>query len=174
MSEEVHQEVSPREPGENNSAYVPKFKYQEITICRKPPPSRDDTSDEVPNCITAGADSASLSATSPVVSPAAATGVSSARFLGAGAFLTQVHGGSSFCLPSFFMLTERGLQRARRLHCGRDRCPHRRRPRCAWRQWNSCRHGTTTTDAPHSSPKVAWDTVGHSWRLRLRERRLTW
>ena len=41
-------------------------------------------------------------------------------------------------------------------------------------------HGTTTTHAPHSSPKVAWDTtstrcqVGRSWRLRLHERRLTW
>ena len=52
----------------------------------------------------------SLSATSPVVPLAAATGVSSARFfLGAGAFLTQVHGGTGrwafpFCLPSFSML----------------------------------------------------------------------
>ena len=42
-----------------------------------------------------------------------------------------------------------------------------------------CTHGTTTTHAPHSSPKVAWDTtstrcqVGRSWRLRLHERRLT-
>ena len=43
------------------------------------------------------------------------------------------------------------------------------------------RHGTTTTThAPHSSPKVAWDTtstrcqVGRSWRLRLHEQRLTW
>ena len=40
--------------------------------------------------------------------------------------------------------------------------------------------GTTTTHAPHSSPKVAWDTtstrcqVGRSWRLRLHERRHTW
>ena len=60
--------------------------------------------------VTAGAGSASLSATSPVVPLAAAAGVSSARFfLGAGAFLTQVHGGtrrcaSPFCLPSFSML----------------------------------------------------------------------
>ena len=42
------------------------------------------------------------------------------------------------------------------------------------------RHGTTTTHAPHSSPKVAWDTtstrcqVGRSWRFRLHERRLAW
>ena len=62
--------------------------------------------------VTAGASSASLSATSPVVPLAATTGVSSARFfLGAGAFLTQVHGGtrrcaSPFCLPSFSMLRQ--------------------------------------------------------------------
>ena len=62
--------------------------------------------------VTAGAGSASLSATSPVVPLAAAAGVSSARFfLGAGAFLTQVHGGTRrwafpFCLPSFSMLRQ--------------------------------------------------------------------
>ena len=38
VSEEVYQEVSPREPGENDSARVPNFKCQEITICRKPLP----------------------------------------------------------------------------------------------------------------------------------------
>ena len=49
VSEEVYQEVSPREPGENDSACVPKLKGQEITIFKKKPsPSRDDTSDEVP------------------------------------------------------------------------------------------------------------------------------
>ena len=52
----------------------------------------------------------------PVVPLAAAAGVSSARFFrGAGAFLTQVHGGtrgcaSLFCLPSFSMLRQ-GLQK---------------------------------------------------------------
>ena len=62
--------------------------------------------------VTAGAGSASLSATTPVVPLAAAAGVSSAHFfLGAGAFLTQVHGGtrrraSPFCLPSFSMLRQ--------------------------------------------------------------------
>ena len=71
-------------------------------------PHKTDALDHV----TAGAGSASLSATSPVVSLAAAAGVSSARFfLGAGAFLTQVHGGtrrcaSPFCLPSFCMLRQ--------------------------------------------------------------------
>ena len=59
-----------------------------------------------------GAGSASLSATSPEVPPATPAGVSSARFfLGAGAFLTQVHGGtrrcaSPFCLPRFSMLRQ--------------------------------------------------------------------
>ena len=48
--------------------------------------------------VTARAGSTSLSATSPVVPLAAAAGVSSARFfLGAGAFLTQVHGGTRGC-----------------------------------------------------------------------------
>ena len=56
--------------------------------------------------VTAGAGSASLSATSPVVPLAAALGVSSARF-----FLTKVHGGtrgcsSPLCLPSFSMLRQ--------------------------------------------------------------------
>ena len=42
------------------------------------------------------------------------------------------------------------------------------------------RHGTTTTHAPHPSPKPAWGTtstrcqVGRSGRLRLHERRPTW
>ena len=67
---------------------------------------------DAPEHVTAGAGSASLSATSAVVSPAAAAGGSSARlFLGAGAFLTLVHGGtrrcaSPFCLPIFCMLRQ--------------------------------------------------------------------
>ena len=67
---------------------------------------------DAPEHVTAGAGSTSLSATSPVVPLAAAAGVSSARFfLGAGAFLIQVHGGarrfaSPFCLPSFSMLRQ--------------------------------------------------------------------
>ena len=36
VSEEVYQEVSPCEPGENDSARVPKFECQEMTICRTP------------------------------------------------------------------------------------------------------------------------------------------
>ena len=67
---------------------------------------------DAPEHVTAGAGSASLSARPPVVSLTAAAGVSSARsFLGAGAFLTQVHGGtrrcaSPFCLLSFCMLRQ--------------------------------------------------------------------
>ena len=63
---------------------------------------------DAPEHVTAGAGSASLSATSPV----GPLGVSSSRFfLGAGAFLTQVHGGtrrcaSPFCLPSFSTLRQ--------------------------------------------------------------------
>ena len=36
----------PREPGENGSARVPNFECQEMTICRTPSPSHEDTSDE--------------------------------------------------------------------------------------------------------------------------------
>ena len=55
---------------------------------------------------TAGAGSTSLSATSRVV-PLAAAGVSSARFfLGAGAFLTQAHGGTRRCASPFSMLRQ--------------------------------------------------------------------
>ena len=78
--------------------------------------------------------------------PPRGAGVSSARFfLGQDEFITQVHGGtrrcaSPFCLPSFSMLRQalqNGASDAPGAFCGRTRRPHRRRPRCGWRQWNS-------------------------------------
>ena len=39
---------SPRKPGENDSACVQNFTYQERTICSTPHSSHDDTSDDVP------------------------------------------------------------------------------------------------------------------------------
>ena len=48
VSEEVYQEVSPREPGENDSARVPKFQVPGDNDLQNHPSFRDDPSDEVP------------------------------------------------------------------------------------------------------------------------------
>ena len=80
-------------------------------------------------------------------------------------------------------LTERRLRRARRCSL-RPRSPPSSTPPevCLETMGFDFRrgHGTTTTHAPHSSPKAAWVTtstrcqVGRSWRFRLHERRLAW
>ena len=98
----------------------------------------------------------------------AAAGVLSARFfLGAGAFLTQVHGGTRRCASPFFLPSFSMLRQA--LQSGASDAPAAfAAAALAARRGQS----STTKHAPHSSPKVAWDTtstccqvqVGRSWR----------
>ena len=91
--------------------------------------------------VTAGAGSASLSVTSPVVGR-----LECALLPGRGRLPhpgTRRHSWMRLSVLFAELLhvaasvTERCLRRARRLRCGRDRRPHRRRPKCASRQWDS-------------------------------------
>ena len=79
-------------------------KRRSIHALRKHRRSPESHKTDAGEHVTAGASSASLSATSSVMPLAAAAGASSGRFfLGAGAFLTQQHGGTRRCAsPSYF------------------------------------------------------------------------
>ena len=117
--------------------------------------------DRPPEHVTAGAGSASLSATSPV----GPLGVSSSRFfLGAGAFLTQVHGGtrrcaSLFCLLRFSMLRQalqNGASDAPDAFAAAALAPSSTPPEVCPETMEfdiRCTHGTTTTHTPHSPPQ---------------------
>ena len=109
--------------------------------CRKTGGEPDGCVNPTREHVTAGAGSASLSATSPVGTLVAAAGVSSARFFLGGRFprrhsWTRLSVLFAELLHVAASLTERRLRCARRLRCGPARRPHRRLPRCAHRRWN--------------------------------------
>ena len=142
---------------------------------------------DAPEHVTAGAGSASLS----TASRRGAAGRRGGRLECAGTFLTQAHGGTRRCAsPSVCRVSPccgkpcRTAPPMRPTPSLRPRSPPSSTPPEVCPETMDfdirCRHGTTTTHAPHLSPKVAWDTtsarcqVGRTWRLRLHERRLAW
>ena len=156
--------------------------------CRKTGGEPDGCVNPTREHVTAGAGSASLSATSPVGTLVAAAGVSSARFFLGGRFPRR-HSWTRLSVLFAELLHVAASLTERRLRCAptpslRPRSPPSSTPPEVCPQTMESdvrrRRGTTTTHAPHSSPTVAWDRtstrcqVGRSWRLRLHERRLTW
>ena len=135
--------------------------------------------------VTAGAGSASLSATSPVVRASRVRASSWAKTNSSPRYTVALVDAPlrSVCLASPCCGKPYRTETPTRLAPFAPRSPPSSTPPEVCLETVEfdirIRHGTTTTHPPHSSPKVAWDTTstrcqdGRNWRLRLHERQLT-